>query len=285
MRGSNTRAFVNELVAAVAAMPQLDAPTVDACCDRAYRRLAGSGLSGDDRLFRAMHERHEENLAHLRETVGAMNDNVVRMVEHTRRTLIDSGALDFVERNRRQIEQFNEMYTRVFRPAHLDQIARLNRHVEQILRPPVVDQLTRPDSALNVFARGYARVAENLARQLRPVVRPAYFGGLEGISKQINDALRPAPIEATARLAEQLRETIRPQYVEDTETHRGAGRAGRQASLPRKGAATNGLARWWYDRRKVPRQQIVAASMDALWLGVERLREGERWRTPRAKRS
>ena len=46
------------------------------------------------------------------------------------------------------------------------------------------------------------------------------------------------------------------------------------------GSATNGLARWWYDRREVPRRDVVAASMDALWLGVERLREGERWRGP-----
>jgi AcrR family transcriptional regulator len=44
------------------------------------------------------------------------------------------------------------------------------------------------------------------------------------------------------------------------------------------GSATNGLARWWYDRREVPRAAIVAACMDALWLGVERLRAGERWR-------
>ena len=44
------------------------------------------------------------------------------------------------------------------------------------------------------------------------------------------------------------------------------------------GSATNGLARWWYDRREVPRAQVVAACMDALWLGVERLRAGERWR-------
>lgn len=44
------------------------------------------------------------------------------------------------------------------------------------------------------------------------------------------------------------------------------------------GAAANGLARWWYDQRDVPRQELVAASMDALWLGAERLREGERWR-------
>ena len=43
------------------------------------------------------------------------------------------------------------------------------------------------------------------------------------------------------------------------------------------GSATNGLARWWYERRDVPRREVVAASMDALWVGLERLRGDERW--------
>jgi AcrR family transcriptional regulator len=43
------------------------------------------------------------------------------------------------------------------------------------------------------------------------------------------------------------------------------------------GTAVNGLARWWYERPDVPRAEVVAATMDALWLGVERLLAGERW--------
>jgi AcrR family transcriptional regulator len=43
------------------------------------------------------------------------------------------------------------------------------------------------------------------------------------------------------------------------------------------GTAVNGLARWWYERPDVPRAEVVAAAMDALWSGVERLLEGERW--------
>lgn len=46
------------------------------------------------------------------------------------------------------------------------------------------------------------------------------------------------------------------------------------------GSATNGLARWWYDHRSVPRADVVATTMDALWLGVASLREGDRWRPP-----
>jgi AcrR family transcriptional regulator len=44
------------------------------------------------------------------------------------------------------------------------------------------------------------------------------------------------------------------------------------------GSALKGLARWWYDRRDVPRAKVVSVAMDALWIGLERLRTGERWR-------
>jgi hypothetical protein len=227
----DVRAFVNELIAAVVQVPVVDAADVDALtergraiarvavaeaagCDRAYRRHAGSGLTGDERLFRAMRERHEENLERVRDAVGAMNDNVVRIVERTRRTLLDSGALDFVERNRRQIEQFGELYTRAFRPNYLDEIKRINRQFEEAAKPPIFDQFLRPDSTLNVFGRRYARVAENAARQLQSVVRPTYFGGLERISQQMNEAFRPAQVETLTRVVEQLRRAIRPQYLD-----------------------------------------------------------------------
>ncbi|MBT2224750.1 TetR/AcrR family transcriptional regulator [Nonomuraea sp. NEAU-A123] len=42
-------------------------------------------------------------------------------------------------------------------------------------------------------------------------------------------------------------------------------------------AAIQGLALWWYDHRDVPRHQVVAAAMNALWLGLDRLRQGESW--------
>jgi AcrR family transcriptional regulator len=44
-------------------------------------------------------------------------------------------------------------------------------------------------------------------------------------------------------------------------------------------AALQGLALWWYDHQDVPRQDVVATAMNALWIGLERAEGGERWPT------
>jgi len=38
-----------------------------------------------------------------------------------------------------------------------------------------------------------------------------------------------------------------------------------------------GLAIWWYDHPEVPRERVVATAMNSLWLGFERVSEGEGW--------
>jgi AcrR family transcriptional regulator len=38
------------------------------------------------------------------------------------------------------------------------------------------------------------------------------------------------------------------------------------------------LALWWHDHREVPRERVVAAAMDALWVGMAAASRGERWR-------
>jgi AcrR family transcriptional regulator len=49
-------------------------------------------------------------------------------------------------------------------------------------------------------------------------------------------------------------------------------------------AVLQGLALWWYEHQHVPREQVVATAMNALWLGFERVSAGERW-TPSPGRS
>jgi AcrR family transcriptional regulator len=42
-------------------------------------------------------------------------------------------------------------------------------------------------------------------------------------------------------------------------------------------SAVAGVALWWSDNRDVPREQAVGVIMNLLWLGFERVLEGERW--------
>ena len=42
-------------------------------------------------------------------------------------------------------------------------------------------------------------------------------------------------------------------------------------------AGLTGLAIWWSEHPEVPRERIVATAVNALWLGFERVRGGERW--------
>lgn len=49
--------------------------------------------------------------------------------------------------------------------------------------------------------------------------------------------------------------------------------------------AVQGLANWWADHQEVPRAELVDAVMDFAWIGLERMRAGERARraTPAKK--
>jgi AcrR family transcriptional regulator len=42
-------------------------------------------------------------------------------------------------------------------------------------------------------------------------------------------------------------------------------------------AGLTGLAIWWIDHPEVPREQIVETAVNAIWIGFERVRRGERW--------
>ena len=44
--------------------------------------------------------------------------------------------------------------------------------------------------------------------------------------------------------------------------------------------SANGIAAWWYEHRALPREAILAMLMDFVWLGLERVQGGERWKKP-----
>lgn len=47
------------------------------------------------------------------------------------------------------------------------------------------------------------------------------------------------------------------------------------AAIMRGGLAA--LAIWWSDHPEVPREEIVASALNVLWIGLDRVRQGESW--------
>ncbi|HEY2599939.1 MAG TPA: TetR/AcrR family transcriptional regulator [Thermoleophilaceae bacterium] len=47
-------------------------------------------------------------------------------------------------------------------------------------------------------------------------------------------------------------------------------------------AVLQGLALWWTEHPDVPRERIVATTMNSIWMGFERVRRGEVWEPPAA---
>lgn len=48
--------------------------------------------------------------------------------------------------------------------------------------------------------------------------------------------------------------------------------------------AMQSLADWWDHHTEVPRETVVRVAMDFAWLGLDRVRQGERWEPPPASR-
>ena len=57
----------------------------------------------------------------------------------------------------------------------------------------------------------------------------------------------------------------------------GADRVGLEMAAEVMRAGLTGLAIWWIDHPEVPRERIVETAINALWIGFERVRSGERW--------
>lgn len=230
--GPDYRTFVNEAIAAVVEAPSLSPAQVDvlseraraiarvavseaAGCSREYRRYAGSGLTGDERLYRAMRTHHEAQLEQIRQATAAVAANVVRMGDRVRKALIAPAVLDQLQRSQRQMDQLARLYTRSFRPSHLDEIVRMQQRLERVVRPTIIEQFSHQNSPLNTVMRGYARLGENLARQLNSVMRPSYFGAIEQLNRQLVDAVRPRYLESLARSMSDLQRIITPHYLDE----------------------------------------------------------------------
>jgi AcrR family transcriptional regulator len=81
-------------------------------------------------------------------------------------------------------------------------------------------------------------------------------------------------------VAAQSRAALLPLLAREPGAHEVAGSAEQEAldmvwEIIR--AVLQGLALWWYEHQHVPRDQVVATAMNALWIGFDRARRGETW--------
>jgi AcrR family transcriptional regulator len=83
-----------------------------------------------------------------------------------------------------------------------------------------------------------------------------------------------------AEVAERSRAAILPLFVHERGSENLAGSlAGEDLEMAwvvMRGVL-QGLAMWWSEHPRVPREQVVATAMNALWIGFERVAAGEAW--------
>jgi AcrR family transcriptional regulator len=77
---------------------------------------------------------------------------------------------------------------------------------------------------------------------------------------------------AHAEVAARSRDLLLPLWAEQL------GAAGVEMTWEVFRAVLQGLALWWLEHQDVPREQVLATIMNALWIGFERATAGETWR-------
>lgn len=109
--------------------------------------------------------------------------------------------------------------------------------------------------------------------QHRPYVRRMLFRDTTGIPEveAIHDAV-----------AKQSRQIIRPMLSDERGAENIAGADVESIDMAWEvfRSTMQGLALWWHEHPHVPRERIVATTMNALWLGFERVARGETWTPP-----
>jgi AcrR family transcriptional regulator len=91
------------------------------------------------------------------------------------------------------------------------------------------------------------------------------------------DAVEPEVAELLRRVQQQIATAVASMIaLEPRAPRRDPGQGFEMLGQLLTGAVQS-LALWWDDHPEVPREQLVDSVMNFAWLGLERLREGERW--------
>ena len=94
------------------------------------------------------------------------------------------------------------------------------------------------------------------------------------------DAVEPEVAEIVDAVQRQVAAAVAGLIATEPRTRRGDPERDRDAIEMIAQQLTGGvqsLALWWGDHPEIPRERLVESVMNYAWLGLERLRAGERW--------
>ncbi len=229
LASGNERRFVSELISVCTDEPKLTAAEIDMLSEHArararvaaaevlgveddYRRLGGSG---DARLCQAMRLRRERIAAQLRELSVGMGENVVRMAREAQRLhaqVLGDAQIARMAHDAVRVQRQAQRWLRDISPGIIEAAAQANRIAEQMR--PALDWVESNRQLLADVADTQRRIGEGLARQIEPLFRPQYFGGLTAFSRQIDELIKPRQTDAIARAIAGIGEGLRPRLVD-----------------------------------------------------------------------
>jgi AcrR family transcriptional regulator len=201
-----------------------------------------------------------------------------RLTADARREVIERAATEvFAERG--------------YRSASIDEIARRSG----VSAPVVYDHFrSKQDLHRRLLERHFAELreiwTEYMVRDDPPELRmaralDAWFGYVQTHPYAWRMLFQdtsgdPGVQEIHREVAAQSRAALLPLLAREPGAHEIAGSAEPEAldmvwEILR--AVLQGLALWWYEHQHVPREQVVATAMNALWIGFDRARRGETW--------
>ena len=122
-----------------------------------------------------------------------------------------------------------------------------------------------------------------------PAAFDAWFGYVESHPYAWNMLFRETTGDPEVRAFHrevqiESRAALMPLFAEEPGVKKIAGSADEELEMAWESVRSvlQGLALWWYEHPRVPRARLVATAMNTLWLGFERLRRGEQWRSQSA---
>jgi AcrR family transcriptional regulator len=180
-----------------------------------------------------------------------------------------------------------------YRGASMDEIARRSG----VSVPVVYDHFgSKQDLHRRLLERHYAELRALWRAQLRggadqPAERvarafDAWFGYVEGhpfawrmLFRDTEDTAEVAAIRR--EVAAQSRAAALPLLARQPGAENIAGASDDAFDLAWEvvRAVLQGLALWWYDHPDIPRAQIVQTAMNSLWVGFERVLQGDTWQS------